>query len=54
MKTGQNLISIDKGEIKKRILVHPLVKDVEIKRNLPTTLEIEIKEREPIGLCCLP
>ncbi|NLW24359.1 MAG: FtsQ-type POTRA domain-containing protein [Clostridia bacterium] len=54
VKTGQNLISIDKGEIKKRILVHPLVKDVEIKRNLPTTLEIEIKEREPIGLVVCP
>ena len=47
---GDNLIKIKKGEIIKKISVHPLVKQVEIKRDLTSTLKITVSERRPIGL----
>jgi len=50
VRTGQNIMKIKKEEIIKRISVHPFVKDVQVKRRLPNTLEIEIIERKPVGL----
>jgi len=48
--TGQNLMRINKEDIIEKISVHPLIKEVNIKRKLPFTLEIIIKERKPVGL----
>ncbi|MFZ7104956.1 MAG: cell division protein FtsQ/DivIB [Peptococcaceae bacterium] len=50
VKTGQNLMELDKKDIGEKVAVHPFVKEVEIKRRLPNTLEIKIIERDPVGL----
>lgn len=50
LSQGDNLFKINKDEIIKNILVHPLIKEVEISRDLPSTLRIDILERKPIGL----
>jgi len=50
LASGQNIMKIKKEEIIKRISVHPLVKAVELKRHLPSTLEILVTERRPVGL----
>src|SRR5690554_5904576 len=47
---GQNIMKIEKEEIIKMIAVHPFVKEVQIKRHLPYTLEIQVLERQPVGL----
>ncbi|MCI5726172.1 MAG: FtsQ-type POTRA domain-containing protein [Clostridium sp.] len=41
---GNNILLISKDEIKNIIMKNPYVSDVEITRNLPKTLTIEIKE----------
>ncbi|MDH5758360.1 MAG: FtsQ-type POTRA domain-containing protein [Gemmatimonadota bacterium] len=33
---------------------HPLVREVEVRRSLPSTLEVTIVEREPVGLVATP
>jgi len=50
LTVGQNIMKIKKEEIIKRISVHPFVKEVEIKRRLPSTIEIHVLERKPVGL----
>jgi len=50
LTTGQNIMKIKKEEIIKKISVHPFIKEVQIERHLPNTLEIHILERKPVGL----
>ncbi|MBE0447702.1 MAG: FtsQ-type POTRA domain-containing protein [Actinobacteria bacterium] len=47
---NSSLLSVPIKEIRERILKDPWIKDVTIKRRLPDTLRIEIKERIPIAL----
>lgn len=48
--TGQNLILLERDRLKQKVLLHPLVENVEIKRQLPKTLVVQITERTPIAL----
>ncbi|MGI6225458.1 MAG: cell division protein FtsQ/DivIB [Peptococcales bacterium] len=50
LSTDQNIMKIKKEEIIKKISLHPLIKDVQIKRRLPHTVEIHVSERKPVGL----
>jgi len=45
-----NLLRVPTKELRKKILKDPWVKDVTIKRALPSTLRIEIVERVPVAL----
>ncbi|SMB96417.1 cell division protein FtsQ [Desulfonispora thiosulfatigenes DSM 11270] len=47
---GDNLFKIEKNDIIKNISIHPLIESVEISRDLPSTLKINVLERKPIGL----
>ena len=47
---GQNLWLFDQDELRRRITLHPLVQDVQFKRILPHTLEIQVTERTPVAL----
>ncbi|MBI4665885.1 MAG: FtsQ-type POTRA domain-containing protein [Nitrospinae bacterium] len=44
---GRNTLSLDMREISKRLLAHPWVGEVELRRELPSTLGVRIKERVP-------
>ncbi len=50
LKKGVNIFKTNLIKAKERIAVHPLVKQVEISREFPATIVIEITERKPIGL----
>ncbi len=43
----KNILSLDLGQWRKKILQNAWIKEVSIKRDLPSTLLVEIKEREP-------
>lgn len=47
---GQNLILVDQNRLKQNVLLHPLVENVEIKRQFPKTLVVRITERTPVAL----
>ena len=47
-------MKIKKDEIIDLISVHPFVKEVQIRRQFPNTLEIQIIERKPVGLLVCP
>lgn len=46
IKEGQNIFEVDSKLSTQTIQVHPLVKNVQIIRHLPRTLEIKIEERQ--------
>lgn len=54
LNSGQNIMKIKKDEIIDLISVHPFVKEVQIRRQFPNTLEIQIIERKPVGLLVCP
>jgi cell division protein FtsQ len=47
---GQNIVWTDLGEWRDRLLASPWVADASLKRSLPSTVDIAISEREPIGV----
>jgi cell division protein FtsQ len=47
---GQNILSVELGEWQTRLLSSPWVESATIRRVLPSTLEIMIHERRPMGL----
>jgi cell division protein FtsQ len=50
IKKTDNLLSINLNLLEKRIANHPWVKDALVKRNLPSTLLININEEIPLAL----
>ncbi len=50
LKGGEKLFSIDVKKIRKKILLNPKIEEVTIVRHLPYTLEIKVKEREPLAI----
>jgi cell division protein FtsQ len=47
---GQNILTVRIGEWRQRVLTSPWVEDAAIRRVLPSTLEISVKERRPMGV----
>jgi cell division septal protein FtsQ len=47
---GQNILTIQLGEWRERVLTSPWVEDAAIRRVLPSTLEITVRERRPMGV----
>ncbi len=50
LSKGTNLFRIDLRLVEKRLLAHPLIEQVEVRRRFPRTVLIEISEREPRAL----
>ncbi len=46
---GENILRCSIKDVQKRLLEHPNIKSAVVKRILPATLCIEIKEREPVA-----
>jgi cell division septal protein FtsQ len=47
---GQNILTVRIGDWRQRVLTSPWVEDASIRRVLPSTLEITVKERRPMGV----
>ena len=50
---GVNLLEIDTHAVETRLLGEPWIKTVAVRRDLPSTLRIEIAEHEPVALVAL-
>lgn len=47
---GENILALDIGELKTRLRASPWVADAVVRRTLPDTLRVEIRERVPVAL----
>jgi len=47
---GENLVWVDLDRWRQRLLASPWVRDAAFRRSLPSTVEVLVWEREPIGL----
>jgi cell division protein FtsQ len=47
---GQNILAIDLDEWQRKLLSSPWVESATIRRVLPSTLEITVRERKPMGI----
>ena len=50
---GTNILTADLAAYRRRLLDSPWVADVALRRVLPSTVEVFVSERRPIGLCRL-
>lgn len=50
---GTSILTADLGTFRQRLLESPWVADVGLRRVLPSTVEVFVSERQPIGLCRL-
>jgi cell division septal protein FtsQ len=50
---GTNILTADLASYRSRLLESPWVADVAMRRLLPSTVEVFVSERRPIGLCRL-
>lgn len=48
---GTSILTADLGGFRRRLLESPWVADVALRRVLPSTVEVFVSERQPIGLC---
>src|SRR5262249_38640039 len=49
-RRGENLVWTDLGAWRRRLLASPWVRDATLRRSLPSTVEVVLAEREPIGI----
>ena len=47
---GENIVRADLDEWRERLLTSPWVRDATFRRSLPSTVEVAVVEREPIGI----
>lgn len=53
VKPGDNIFALDTARAEARVLEDPWVKEVKITRELPSTLKIELTEREAAGIAAV-
>jgi len=52
LSLGINYFDIDTGLVAKRLSSIPVIASVDVKKSLPNRMEIVVKERKPLALCC--
>ncbi len=50
IKAGQNIFALDTETVRRKVLIHPRVKEVAVKRKLPRTITIDIVERKALAV----
>ncbi len=50
LKGGEILYRLDLDELRERLKKHHLIEDTILRRQLPSTLEVQIKERSPLAI----
>ncbi len=51
--SGQSILLTDVGRWRERVLASPWVADATVRRRLPSTVEVTLRERHPIGIARL-
>jgi len=47
---GENIVSTDLDRWRRRLMASPWVRDAALRRSLPSTIDVVIRERQPIGV----
>lgn len=50
---GSSILTVDLDAYRRKLLESPWVEDVALRRLLPSTIEVFVEERRPVGLCRL-
>jgi cell division septal protein FtsQ len=50
---GANILTVDLGAWRTRLLASPWVEDAHLRRELPSRIDIDVRERRPIGIARL-
>ena len=50
LKLNQNILSVNLETLRSKLMVHPWIAAAEIKRELPDTINIRVKERVPVAV----
>ena len=50
---GSNILTADLARFRRRLIASPWIADVALRRVLPSTIEVFVSERRPIGVCRL-
>ena len=50
IRLGSNIFVLNQAEVVSRLMLHPMVGSVEVVRKLPSTVQINISERQPLAL----
>ena len=48
--TGVNIFSVNLSKVRKRLLAHSWIEDAEVRRELPSGINIRIKEQKPLAV----
>lgn len=48
--TGVNIFSVNLSKVRKRLLAHSWIEDAEVRRDLPSGINIRVKEQEPLAV----
>jgi cell division protein FtsQ len=48
--TGVNIFSVNLSKVRKRLLAHSWIEDAEVRRELPSGINIRVKEQEPLAV----
>ena len=48
--TGVNIFSVNLSMVRKRLLAHSWIEDAEVRRDLPSGINIRVKEQEPLAV----
>lgn len=54
VKIGENLFALDLSQVRRNLLMAPLIKSVSVERILPRALHISVAEREPVAQIDVP
>jgi cell division septal protein FtsQ len=54
VRTGQNLLALDLGQVKRDLEMASVIKSVAVERVMPHTLRIRVSEREPLAQLYVP
>jgi len=50
ISSGVNIFSVNLSKVRKRLLAHSWIEDAEVRRELPSGINIRIKEQEPLAV----
>jgi len=53
LETGRNVLALDLGEVRRRLLAEPWVEDAVVVRRLPGRVDVTLREREPLAVLAL-
>ncbi len=50
LHAGENILSMNLSAAKKRLIMHPIIAEADIRRNFPSGITVKVKEHQPIAI----